>query len=86
MTGGNRYRDANGDIRSSTNGELIPNSAKYSKHLSGEAVDFYVTDTDDEDAAQAALNAGFDWVKAGYDNGHVHADIGGKGGKRLVCK
>ena len=86
VTGGDRYRDADGNIRSSSNDQIIPDSAPYSKHLLGEAVDFYVTGTDDAAAAAAALLAGFDWVKSGYDNGHVHADIGGKGGERLVCK
>ena len=86
VTGGDRYRDSQGKIRSSTNDKLVKNSATYSKHIAGEAVDFTVTNTPDKEAAAAALNAGFDWVKTGYDNAHVHADIGGKGAERLICK
>lgn len=86
VTGGNRYRDNFGHVRSSTNDTIIPNSAVYSKHIQGIAVDFIVTNAPNELASEAA-NQVFDWVNGKYKEGpHVHADFGGKGVARNICK
>lgn len=86
VTGGNRYRDNFGQVRSATNDSIIPNSAVYSKHLQGVAVDFVITNVPNELASEAASQV-FDWVDGKYKEGpHVHADFGGKGGARNICK
>jgi RHS repeat-associated protein len=86
VTGGNRYRDNFGQVRSSTNDSIIPKSAIYSKHLQGVAVDFIITNVPNE-LASAAASQVFDWVDGKYKEGpHVHADFGGKGGARNICK
>jgi RHS repeat-associated protein len=87
VTGANRYRDKDGNIRSSTTNELIPKSARESKHLSGQAVDFVIPGISNKIAAEASLRVGFSWVDGEYKEGpHVHADMAGKAPERLVCQ
>jgi hypothetical protein len=71
VTGGDRYYDKDGNIRSSTTDELVPESALYSSHLSHLAVDFYLSNMT---PTEEFLLEYFDWVKF-YEDGHLHGDI-----------
>ena len=72
VTGGDRYIDPDGNIRSSSNNNIIPNSAKKSQHLDGTAVDFSLSDMS---PGKEFIEGFFDWSKTDYDDGHVHGDL-----------
>jgi RHS repeat-associated protein len=75
ITGGDRYLDSDGNIRSSSNNEIIPNSAQYSTHNMGLGVDFAASDAS---VPLDLVNEFFDWSKA-YKDGHIHGDLRGQG-------
>ncbi|SMN12511.1 Rhs family protein [uncultured Candidatus Thioglobus sp.] len=63
ITGGDRYRDANGNIVSASNDQIVLDSAKKSPHLYGQGargVDLVVPNATNEQIAKAAKDAGFD--------------------------
>jgi len=68
VTGGDRYIDSLGNIRSTSNKKIIPNSARYSTHLMGLAVDFKISNMDP--TTEFLLNY-FDWIKNDYSDSHV---------------
>ena len=72
VTGGDRHKDADGNIRSSSNNEIIPKSAPKSKHLDRTAVDFALSNMS---PTKEFIENYFDWVKTDYSDGHVHADL-----------
>ena len=72
VTGGDRYIDSQGNIRSSSNNEIISNSAPTSLHLDGLAVDFALSNMS---PTKEFLEEYFDWVSVDYDDGHVHGDL-----------
>ena len=73
VSGGDREFDDEGNIVSSTDGEIIENSAPNSRHLDGRAADVVVTgDITFEQFEQAARDAGFEGVIDEGDHYHVH--------------
>lgn len=76
VTGGDRYIDKNGAIRSSSNDKVIPGSAPYSTHLMGLGVDFELTDVS---VSTEKLLDYFDWINRDYPDGHIHGDLRNKG-------
>ena len=80
VTGGDRYRDKDGNIRSSSNDKIISNSSPTSKHLDNLAVDFALSNMS---PTKQFIEEYFDWVKADYSDGHVHGDLRNRRG--LSC-
>jgi hypothetical protein len=72
VTGGDRYYDNDGKIRSTSNDSWIKNSATYSTHLQGTGVDFKV---DGMSLSPEYLSEFFTWTKQDYEDGHYHGDI-----------
>ena len=76
ITGGDRYIDSNGNIRSSTNHQIIPDAEPRSYHNINEGVDFGVSTTaTDSQMRSAAIQAGFIEYDSKYADGHIH--VGG---------
>jgi len=77
VTGGDRYRDSNGDIRSATNNSVVPDASETSPHLyenGARAVDLYATQATPQDIAQAARDHS-EFLSGNtkhYDDGHTH--------------
>jgi hypothetical protein len=80
VTGGDRYYDDEGNIRSSSNHEIIPNSAPYTSHLANVGVDFALSNMT---PSKDLLNDYFDWSKD-YSDGHFHGDLRSENGG-IVC-
>lgn len=81
ITGGDRYRDADGVIRSSTNNSVVNDSAQRSQHLFGRAIDFGITTSLSEDDIRAiAAAVGYDFVRRYPTTGHYHVDYRTPGG------
>ncbi len=72
VTGGDRYIDNDGKIRSSSNNQLIPHSAPNSTHLYGIAVDFKISNMT---PTKEFISNYFDYVKNDYSDNHIHGDI-----------
>ena len=72
VTGGDRYRDTDGNIRSSSNNEIIPNSAQKSQHLEQSAVDFALSNMS---PTREFIEKYFDWVSMDYSDKHIHGDL-----------
>lgn len=73
ISGGDRYQDANGVVRSSTDHSII-NAAPNGWHEYGKAVDFYVYSSviSNDQVRQAGLDVGFGGFKGDYADGHLH--------------
>jgi len=92
ITGGDRYRD-NGVIRSSSNNSIIPNSSNYSRHISGQAVDFRLQ-SGGENINYTPSNLGGALNSSGFNNlityptGRYHTDSDPRIGdpSRSICK
>lgn len=80
VTGGDRYIDKNGNIRSSSNNQIISNSAPKSTHLEGLAVDFEISNLT---PTKELILEFFDWVKMDYADRHIHGDLRNTG---RICK
>lgn len=74
ITGGDRYRDPNGQIRSSTNFEIIWNSSDTTYHLNGAAVDVRIRGVSEEIVLAAWATTDFHggYVSNNYGDGHWH--------------
>ena len=72
VTGGDRYIDNDGKIRSSSNNQLIPHSVPNSTHLYGIAVDFKISNMT---PTKEFISNYFDYVKNDYSDNHIHGDI-----------
>lgn len=77
ITGGDRYFDENGNIRSSTNDGLIPGSSPNSLHLYGLGVDFSINGFGGSvsDIEATANATGFAEFVGGYSDGHLHVGV-----------
>ncbi|MDT8385446.1 MAG: RHS repeat-associated core domain-containing protein [Gammaproteobacteria bacterium] len=80
VTGGDRYRDAAGNIRSSTNNEIIPNSSPTSPHLierGARACDLSVSGVQDDVFDRALRDTDFlpQNTIRDYDDGHTHIGL-----------
>jgi RHS repeat-associated protein len=77
VTGGDRYRGANGDVVSASNDQVIPNASQTSPHLYGRgarAIDIVVPGATNEQVADVAKNkTGFSPGNTEhYSDGHTH--------------
>ncbi|MCP4485971.1 MAG: RHS repeat-associated core domain-containing protein [Gammaproteobacteria bacterium] len=80
VTGGDRYIDSDGNVRSSTTGEIVPNSGQKSPHAQengARGVDVKVPGATNEEIKDAANKSGFpDYnTKQDYDDGHSHFNL-----------
>ncbi len=78
VTGGDRYYDEYGNIRSTSNNSLIRKSAPYTTHLQGLGVDFVLSDMT---PTKELIEEYFDWGKIAYpeEYWHVHGDLRNQG-------
>ena len=76
VTGGDRYRDSLGNIRSSTNYEIIQNSAKNSGHIGSMAIDFKISNFTPSDNY---LRQYFDYINTNYFDNHIHGELRARG-------
>lgn len=74
ITGGDRYVDDEGNVRSSTNHEIVPNASQNGYHNYGLAVDFTVVSSviSNSQIQMAANDAGFGGYDDSYPTGHIH--------------
>ena len=87
ISGGDRYKDSNGDICSRTTNEMVKESAEKSPHLVGRgarAVDFSARKSDKRITTQVLKKAmnivnkhknKINQIKNDYDDGHIHLSI-----------
>jgi hypothetical protein len=80
VSGGDRYLDRDGNVRSATNNKVVPGSRYTSPHLyenGARAVDIYVPGASDKEIKDAAKRAGFPEynTKQDYDDGHTHINL-----------
>ena len=80
VTGGDRYRDADGNIRSASNGEIVPEASQTSPHLyenGARAADIAVPGSSNQAISDAIRNK-TDYAPgntATYDDGHTHVAL-----------
>ncbi len=80
VTGGDRYRDADRNIRSASNGRIVPNASQTSPHLyrrGARAVDIAVPDATDRQIRAAAKDktSFSDPNTKKYPDGHTHVSL-----------
>ena len=78
VTGGDRYIDAQGKHRSSTNHQIIENSDPHSPHLverGTRAVDLSVTGVSNKEFDKALRQTDFSTVLRNYSDGHTHINL-----------
>ncbi|MFZ5503509.1 MAG: RHS repeat-associated core domain-containing protein [Pseudomonadota bacterium] len=80
VTGGDRYRDAAGNVRSSTNNEIIPNASPTSPHLierGARACDLSVSGVPNDVFDRALRDTDFipQNTIRDYDDGHTHIGL-----------
>jgi hypothetical protein len=80
VTGGDRYLDANGNVRSSTTHEIVRRADRTSSHIvtnGARAADLSVEGVPDDVFDRALRETDFDpaMTEREYDNGHTHISL-----------
>jgi hypothetical protein len=78
VTGGDRYRDSEGAIRSATNNEVVTNSSPTSPHLQergARAADLRIQGVSDATVNDAAKKTDLNPPTRGYEDGHTHVQL-----------
>jgi|GEM_PF-6065201 len=76
-TGGDRYRNHSGEVRSCTDHSFVKYSARLSQHLSKEAVDVQISGVPQAIIDKARLNTDFaaGYYSNNYSDGHHHFSL-----------
>lgn len=85
ISGGDRFRDRCGNIRSATDYDKVPGSDPNSPHLlknGARGVDLYQQGVSDEvfDTALRKTEFSPEWTRRGYPSGHTHINLQNKPG------